>query len=500
IPDESVTDTEIGGETLDSAVGLFGIEGLTASGLALIPLTGYAGYLIGERLIEFYGGSGEAEPTGEGAAVSRETWLRVDPISGHTGTLEEELATGGPHHPWEEGGRVVGPEGGYVKAEWQANGYFPGPAPPPGLPAGHPFFVLAFETEGSGYWAVSGPSSILSSSGAFGDYTREYESEGCTAGSWIDPPHIAGWPPHVAGNFVTSPETYEAHCVPWYETLEGTPPHYVRHNKPAKRWTGMQSYYWRSAPEINALIPTPSRECSGECQSYPIPSLPAVSTLGDQSATQFPGTTKENPHEKVEEWLETFPLLGEQPVLLPSVKKEVVAGIKAKNEPEKTEVETEPIAEGCLLLVDAAELDGATDCTLLPIFASGSDVATATEHDLKALGRYPRWVVLNYESSASKEAKESRNWYKGLEGCAGTRPEGESCDEYPFFATQQGGGKVSPPASLEWINKTDNSTQGGKYGNFVTGCSMASRSSTNYAFLGIPMAPALGFPTFYLCN
>lgn len=132
---------------------------------------------------------------------------------------------------------------------------------------------------------------------------------------------------------------------------------------------------------------------------------------------------------------------------------------------------------------------------------SGSDVAAATLHDLKALAVEPGFVRQNYESAEAKKEKVSnRKWYEGVGACAAERPVGDQCDEFPLWATQQGG-PPSPPTSLEYINAVDNEAQGSLYGNFVTICKMAERSETNYAFLWVPVPPSLGVPTIKnLCN
>jgi hypothetical protein len=167
---------------------------------------------------------------------------------------------------------------------------------------------------------------------------------------------------------------------------------------------------------------------------------------------------------------------------------------------ELTSEDLKTVAARCLKDTALGEVE-ASKCESLPIFLSGSDVQSATEHDIRALEEHPQWIKLNYESATAKEEKgEERKWYKGLGGCSGTAPEGDSCDEYPFFASQQGGGKAEIFPSLKWINEEDNSKQGGKYGNFVTSCAMAARSSTDYAFLAIPLAPATEIPTSRLCN
>ncbi|HTU78600.1 MAG TPA: hypothetical protein VMF09_07560 [Solirubrobacteraceae bacterium] len=182
--------------------------------------------------------------------------------------------------------------------------------------------------------------------------------------------------------------------------------------------------------------------------------------------------------------------------------KEVADILEAKNESsELTKEQTEEVARRCLWEMSEAGND-ASECENLPIFLSGSDVPTATLHDLKALASHPQWVRLNYSSKKEKEKEEGfdREWYEGQPGCEGAKPEGKSCDEYPFFTTQQGGPSAAQKPSLEWISAVDNREQGLRYGNFVTACKMAERSSTSYAFLAIPLPPSLGIPTMRLCN
>jgi hypothetical protein len=90
----------------------------------------------------------------------------------------------------------------------------------------------------------------------------------------------------------------------------------------------------------------------------------------------------------------------------------------------------------------------------------------------------------------------TRKWYEGKGGCAESKPAGDSCDEYPFYATEQGGPEALVYPSLEWINATDNERQGGRYGNFVASC----KPEPGALFAAVPLEPSLDIPTFYLCN
>jgi len=136
------------------------------------------------------------------------------------------------------------------------------------------------------------------------------------------------------------------------------------------------------------------------------------------------------------------------------------------------------------------------ECKRLPIFASGSDVPSATLHDLSALThRNPAWVQLNYVPSTGKLGD---GWQTRQAECQ--PPEGgKQCHEFPFFATQQGGpppeGAVRPLLGL--IDAFDNQSQGGKYGRtFIKGCSV----QPDDPFLVVPLHPSLGVPTQALCN
>lgn len=66
----------------------------------------------------------------------------------------------------------------------------------------------------------------------------------------------------------------------------------------------------------------------------------------------------------------------------------------------------------CLWLASAAAINGAQKCGALPIFASGSDVPQATQHDLEALAspNGPEWVFLNYEGPD----KPGSGWQRNL--------------------------------------------------------------------------------------
>jgi hypothetical protein len=139
-------------------------------------------------------------------------------------------------------------------------------------------------------------------------------------------------------------------------------------------------------------------------------------------------------------------------------------------------------------------LNANRECLGQPIFVSGSDVPSATDHDIQALAHWPAWIGLNYRPAS--DTPGSRTWYLAEPECA-TLLGGEACDEYPFWASMQGGPYAVKRPHLKPIDADDNSRQGGLYGNFVTICHM----NTGDAFLGVPLAPELGIPTqTRICN
>lgn len=166
----------------------------------------------------------------------------------------------------------------------------------------------------------------------------------------------------------------------------------------------------------------------------------------------------------------------------------------------------EAIAVACLWSASRIT-DGLEACRTLPVFVTGSDVAEATDHDLEAIAGHPEWVKLNYEAAGAK-ATSNRRWVYSVAPCDVTVPAGEQCDEYPFWASEQGGPLASPTPHLRFIDATDNTSQGGLYGNFVTICGLRTGTPQERAnatggspFLVVPLASGLGIPSYTrLCN
>jgi hypothetical protein len=148
-------------------------------------------------------------------------------------------------------------------------------------------------------------------------------------------------------------------------------------------------------------------------------------------------------------------------------------------------------------------------CSSLPIFASGSDVAKATEHDLGALAQvgYVPWLRLNRERSRTKPGD---GWQTTGGRCSST--ELRACHEYPFFGTEQGGPLAhlrGPEPIIGLVLREHNSLQGTRYSQFISACSMKTgtpdptgqtNSTGGDPFLSIPLPPEWERPTLWLCN
>ncbi|HXE44087.1 MAG TPA: hypothetical protein VN635_02705 [Conexibacter sp.] len=164
----------------------------------------------------------------------------------------------------------------------------------------------------------------------------------------------------------------------------------------------------------------------------------------------------------------------------------------------------ETIAAACLW--DASRItNGLEACRTMPVFVTGSDVAEATDHDLEAITAHPEWAMLNYEASRAKNG--SRSWYDSVAPCNSDGDAGQQCDEYPFWASEQGGPLAPITPSLRYIDGDDNVLQGSRYGSFVQSCGLrtgtpqeGANAVGGTAFLVVPLPSALGIPSTWLCN
>jgi hypothetical protein len=451
--EESTADTtteDAGGETLDAEAGEEGVANPVVEALPVIGLAVVDAVVIGHDVMEVESDLSQVPgEEAEAAAAEKEVWVKVDPVAGETLSFSEEIESGGPHEPWQRAGNVV-VEGEQVHTEALYDGYFPGELPPPPLAAGEPYYVLAAEVDGT--WTAAAPTAELlhpqTAGWPYGNYTAEYEEEGCEESGWIRPRYLAGWPPHLKhGRLMLSPRTYHAECTPWDEA-EGK-----RVYKPKKEWWGGQSYWWRTPAEMPVAFPNLSRKCSGECPEVAVPSLPSVGKLGERGETQFPGTGR-GEHLAVEEWLEAVPMSGETPQPSLAEVEEVTDGYITNNpKATQTREQLEVAARACLqemLSLKGTPAQSMAKCTGLPTFFSGSDVPTATEHDERALAENPGWLLLNYESRAEKEAKEiSSKWYEDEGGCEKPNPKATR-------ATSTRSSQASRAAQKRWCIRASN--------------------------------------------
>ncbi|RYG80055.1 MAG: hypothetical protein EON59_15410 [Alphaproteobacteria bacterium] len=130
----------------------------------------------------------------------------------------------------------------------------------------------------------------------------------------------------------------------------------------------------------------------------------------------------------------------------------------------------------------------------MPIWVVGADVNKAAQHNYDAIFGHTRlgtprnmsWLTLNYEKAGKPGGTDKigiqkrRKWYRNDPKCLGVVPDVTACDEYPHYASQQGGVYAVPRPSLRVIDAKDNGLEGSYFGaRFVTRCAAGLHSGTS---------------------
>ena len=158
--------------------------------------------------------------------------------------------------------------------------------------------------------------------------------------------------------------------------------------------------------------------------------------------------------------------------------------------PDLTQYQADKLARNCQWRLAKLALNGRRECVRKRIFATGADVAEATEHDIEALAITPVHVKLTYVPGA---ARPFGRWASGR--CPEQQP-GQNCDEFPFYATAENGPESVPPTHLKAISGVDNQLQGSRFSTFRSVCNMSQGDE----FWVIPLEPELNIPTLPICN
>lgn len=143
-----------------------------------------------------------------------------------------------------------------------------------------------------------------------------------------------------------------------------------------------------------------------------------------------------------------------------------------------------------------AGLDPYDQCSKSQIFMPGQlDAQQAIQHDIEALAQFPAWVQLNYRAGANNPSP--RTWENSDPICVAANQAGLDCDEFPYYATAQGGGLAVPLPSLKGVDPGQNQLLGMRYGTFLADCKV----NEGDPFLVIPVPPtAPTVPTLEICN
>lgn len=185
---------------------------------------------------------------------------------------------------------------------------------------------------------------------------------------------------------------------------------------------------------------------------------------------------------------------------------------------EPTEAQLEAVADRCVTLVRQGLGLSATaardKCVSQPILVPGGMVDfghEAAQHDLDVIASAPQLVQLEYMSEAAKvSVGVERSWYNTSPfnvQCL-DKPSGTQCDEYPFFASVEGGPSAFSsygPGVLRPISAADNQREGIVYAAMKDSlaCGMVSAQpgpvpTPGTKFLVIPV-PNIDVATFYIC-
>jgi hypothetical protein len=124
-------------------------------------------------------------------------------------------------------------------------------------------------------------------------------------------------------------------------------------------------------------------------------------------------------------------------------------------------------------------------------------IRATTLHIYVAQLYQPAWRVLHYVPGKSGD----RDWYVGAGLCK--RTSGMTCDEYPFFTTQEGGPTARPQPSVVLVPRAETQPQGTSMSVFYWYVQMSGGHASNnqYRFGVVPMVVGgwvLPVPTFWV--
>ncbi|MGL5829023.1 MAG: NucA/NucB deoxyribonuclease domain-containing protein, partial [Angustibacter sp.] len=140
-----------------------------------------------------------------------------------------------------------------------------------------------------------------------------------------------------------------------------------------------------------------------------------------------------------------------------------------------------------------------TNCNTLPIFAPGTDIKEAAEHDHDAI-RAGQPALLQYATPEENAARGvPPGWYEFSlnrpNNCTGETglESGTDCDEYPYASTRQAGSG----ASLKPVNSADNRREGRLLNGFYEACSL--KNIPRKDFITVPTVKIAPMPTTGWC-
>ena len=182
-----------------------------------------------------------------------------------------------------------------------------------------------------------------------------------------------------------------------------------------------------------------------------------------------------------------------------------MARIRTRTELSPDEVNV--AAQYCLATQDAllatpGYVGSTTPCLSYALYFPGANAGAAAVHDRDTILAHPKLALLTYMSTeAKKRSGLARRWYNAEEsypeykGICKPRREarGVQCDEYPYYATVQGG---PPDADLREVLTTYNTSEGSTRGAMYNDrkCVMAVDAAGVRSHPGSTVTPFLVIP------
>ena len=255
-------------------------------------------------------------------------------------------------------------------------------------------------------------------------------------------------------------------------------------------------------PEAGAPV-TNGRCVRVSNNAHPLPMSDCLAAFGDPTVNPWPAATHPTREDYVTRVADTWQSRRSGP-----------SSLNGQPQPAPSYATLKTAADECIALLDRLPTPtaaAADECEAKPILVPGGAPGLGQQaalHDSAVLAQVPDWVRLQWMLGVQKAASGVRSgWYTKKMCTAST---GQHCDEFPFYATVEGG-----PAAyqrtilvLQPVRSADNTAEGTAFRQMTdpTTCGMVSATAAGGPapdgrsdFLVVPL-PDVVVPSFYVCG